>query len=326
MADMPHRLPSGTVVVTGAAGYLGSRLVPALVAAGTDVTAIVRRRASYLEGCRQVEIDLSGPAPQLEAALSGASAIVHLAGANEVTARTAPASSLAGAASGTWRIADGAVASGVPRLVYVSTAHVYGASAGAGTVVTEELRPEPRSAYSIARLASEHICFERAAQAGAATSAVCFRVTNSVGAPRDPGVDRWSLVANDLCRQAVVEGDLRLQTNGRQWRDFVHVDDVLDVIIAALDPARLPGGLYNLASGSPMTVLELARRIQDAYARTSGTRVDLEVPPGGPGPVPPTTYSVSKLTALGLAPHRPVQSAIEETLAFCLANRERLAR
>ena len=95
---------------------------------------------------------------------------------------------------------------------------------------------------------------------------------------------------------------------------------------AALDPARLPGGLYNLASGSPMTVLELARRIQDAYARMSGTRVDLEVPPGGPGPVPPTTYSVSKLTALGLAPHRPVQSAIEETLAFCLANRERLAR
>jgi nucleoside-diphosphate-sugar epimerase len=117
---------------------------------------------------------------------------------------------------------------------------------------------------------------------------------------------------------------MRLQTNGLQWRHFVHIDDVCDGIIAALDPARLPGGLYNLASGSPMMVRDLAVSIQDAYAKLSGKSADLSVPLGGPGPVPATSCSVSKLGDFSLAPSRTVQSGIEETLAFCLANREQL--
>ena len=80
-------------------------------------------------------------------------------------------------------------------------------------MLTEDLRPEPRSSYAISRLASEHVA---ATLAGGAADVVVLRLTNSVGAPVDPAVDRWTLVTNDLCRQGALTGRLELRSSGVQ--------------------------------------------------------------------------------------------------------------
>src|SRR5205085_1729863 len=121
------------------------------------------------------------------------------------------------------RLAEGCASSGVGRLVYLSTMHVYGARIVPGATLTEDMRPEPRSAYGISRLASEHVA---ASLAAGAYELVVLRLTNSVGAPYDPGVDRWTLVANDLCRQGAQAGQLELRSSGMQWRDFVPLRSV----------------------------------------------------------------------------------------------------
>ena len=80
-----------------------------------------------------------------------------------------------------------------------------------GAVLDEHLRAEPRSAYAISRLACEHAL---AAALGPDTELVVLRLTNSVGAPADAAVDRWSLVANDLARQGARDGTLTLRSHG----------------------------------------------------------------------------------------------------------------
>jgi UDP-glucose 4-epimerase len=156
---------------------------------------------------------------------------------------------------------------------------------------------------------------------------VVLRLSNAVGAPRAVEVDRWTLVAADLCRQAATTGKLVLRTDGSQRRDFVALDDVCAVVAACIDPDRVPAGTYNLASGTPTTVLAVADEVADAFERLDGHRPDV-VPglePGGAHRAA-DTIDVTRLQALGLQP-RPdgLRAGVEELAAFCLEHREELA-
>jgi UDP-glucose 4-epimerase len=219
------------------------------------------------------------------------------------------------------RVADAARDAGVARLVYLSTVHVYGDRMAPGVTLTEDMRPEPRSAYAIARLASEHVS---AALSGDVYELVILRLSNSVGAPRHPSVDRWSLVANDLARQGALHGRLALRSSGTQWRDFVALSAVCRAIAAAAD-GDLAAGTYNLGSGVPTTVRTLAGMVQDAFAQQTGTRPPLHAP--APGDDPPDAYrvAVQRIAAQGAQPGGSLADAVGETVAFCLEHREELA-
>jgi UDP-glucose 4-epimerase len=301
-----------TVVVTGAGGFVGSRLVGAST---RSVRAVVRTKAPYLEASEQVEADLL--TDDLAPVLDGADVVVHLAGDNEVVTASDPARAVAATTAMAWRVASAAAVVGVPRVVYVSTIHVYGPGASAAR---EDVVPGPRSPYAIARLASEHLI------AATGVETVVLRLSNAVGAPAAIDVDRWTLVATDLCRQAVTTGRLVLRTDGSQRRDFVGLADVCDVIAACCEPAAVPAGTYNLASGRPTTVLALAEQVASAFERRTGTR-----PPVVRGSEPAEAHraadaiDVDRLTALGLAPAPAgLAAGVDELVAFCLEHEEEL--
>lgn len=217
------------------------------------------------------------------------------------------------------------MAAGVKRFVYMSTMHVYGTRIAEDAVLTEDLRPEPRALYAIARLASEHVASGLSA---GGMEVVVLRLTNSLGAPAHPSVDRWTLVSNDLCRQGVLTERLELRSSGVQWRDFVALADVHAVVAAAcrFDTVALPAGTYNLGSGNPMTVRALAGLVQDAFERHTGGRPDLVAPaPEGPRPRP-YHVSVDRLAAHGLRTGTPVEQAVDETVRFCIEHKEALPR
>ncbi len=269
----------------------------------------------------QTACDLCTVAPDdLAAACRGAAAIVHLAGENEIVAAREPAGALGSTVVAAERLAEAARATGVRRLVYLSTVHVYGERMQPGAILREDLRPEPRSAYAISRLACEHVV--ATLSAGAYELAI-LRLTNSVGAPVDPRVDRWSLVANDLAREGARHGRLTLRSSGAQWRDFVALGDVCAAIAAAGAGAVAPG-TYNLGSGRATTVRALAGLVQDAFAAQTGTRPELRAPavPGDP----PQAYEVSveRLAAQGVAATGTLAEAVGETVAFCLEHTEEM--
>ena len=154
-----------------------------------------------------------------------------------------------------------------------------------------------------------------------------LRLTNAVGAPDDPRVDRWTLVANDLCRQGALTGRLELRSSGVQWRDFVALHDVCSIVGSASRVAQpvLPPGTYNLGSGTPTTVRDLAGMVQDAFEHATGTRPDLVAPAPEADRPQPYRVSVESAARHGLRAMTPLEEAVEETVRFCLEHREELA-
>jgi UDP-glucose 4-epimerase len=195
--------------------------------------------------------------------------------------------------------------------VYVSTVHVYGDRLVPGAVVDEDVPPAPRGPYAVPRLAVEHVV-------AGGPDPVVLRLTNAVGAPAHAEVDRWTLVANDLCRSAVTTGELVLRSTGQQCRDFIGLADVVRCIAACTDPAAVPSGTYNLASGRPTTVRALAELVQDRFEARTGRRPPLVAPePTGPDPEP---YRVDpgRLAALGLRATQPLADSVDEIIDLCL--------
>ena len=302
------------VLITGAGGYLGSRLADRL--AGTpDVSVVAHHRspAPYLEGLRGVEVTSA----TYEEAAEGCDTVVHLAGAKESLAASDPGQAIAGTIQ-----AAAAVAAlrGPRRVIYLSTVHVYGRAMRPGATVHEETLPQPELAYAIGRLASEHVL----TALSPADEVVLYRLSNTVGAPLSPLVDRWALVANDLCRQVATLGTMTLATAGHQWRDFVPLDDVLRILEGTLAPGSLPGGTYNLASGHPTQVRALAELIFHAAVDLGEPPPRLVAPEMPAERPPPFQISIAKLASYGWVAGSPLEEAVRATLEMCLRYRSEL--
>jgi UDP-glucose 4-epimerase len=307
---------TSSLAVTGASGYLGSRIVAVASAGGDAPVALVRARTPYVASDRQVELDLAEDRDGLIAALAGAGSVIHLAGLNEHVAASEPDRALTQTVLASQNLAAAAAAAGVRRLVYLSTVHVYGRRMVADAVLDEDTPPAPTSTYAIARLASEHLVAQ-ATDAG--VDVVVLRLTNSVGAPLAVDVDRWSLAGPDLCRQAITTGEMVLRSSGLQWRDFIAVTDVCDAVLRTADPSGgIAPGTYNLGTGIPMTVRDLAELIGDRFEARTGSRPPLRTAP--PEPDPPRAYrvDVDRLAKAGWRASATIADAVDELVAFCL--------
>lgn len=252
--------------------------------------------------------------PDAAAAIDGADVVVHLAAPNETAFRANPAEALEQTVTVSRSVARACSSTGVRRLVYVSTVHVYGSAMQPGALITETTVPSPLGAYGESRLASESVLVEEAA----GVQVVILRLTNGVGCPVSPSVARWTLVANDLCRQAAETGRVTL-AQPSQWRDFIPFGAVCRVILAAADPDnddRIPPGVYNLSAGKSMTVLELARMVA-AQAKDMGLRVSIDAPVEKAGR--PYQVDNGKIRRTGLLPDDlSLSGELRDTLELCI--------
>ncbi|NYD58745.1 dTDP-L-rhamnose 4-epimerase [Nocardioides marinisabuli] len=144
-------------------------------------------------------------------------------------------------------------------------------------LVDEDARLEPRSSYAASKVAQEHYAIAWVRQAGAA--AVSLRYHNVYG-PRMPRDTPYSGVAA-MFRSSLERGEApQVFEDGRQVRDFVHVDDVARANVAALHAVReAPEGhhrAYNVASGHPVGIRDVAALV----ARGTGSDIEPEVTGG----------------------------------------------
>ncbi|HWW53853.1 MAG TPA: NAD(P)-dependent oxidoreductase [Acidimicrobiales bacterium] len=306
-----------TVLVTGAGGHIGQRLTHRLASDGIGVRALVRRELEWPDGVDQVVGDLVAD-PGVTAHLAkGADVAIHLVGAGEAALASDPDRAIADSVAA----CESVLASGVPRVVYMSTVHVYGSSLSGQAVVDEATPLSPSTPYARARLACEEVLTT------SATPSVVFRLTNGIGAPQQADSAGWRVVTHELCREGATRGRLTLRTPGLQWRDFVPLVNVETALSALVRQPRFPVGTYNFGSGTSITVRDLAGEIQDAFERVDGTRPPLDVPTADADAVTEAPYRIGirALEQLELFGPTSRQEALDDVVRFCLRHKASLA-
>lgn len=294
------------ILVTGAHGYLGGRLVNFLEQKGHEVWRAVRRPSGH---SREVVFDASRSSPLN---LSGVGACVHLAGLSAADAQKDPELAFRVSVDGSRELAQQARQQGVKRFVFLSTAHVYGPLTG---LIDENTPRRATHPYGQSRARAEDAIQE--VWQGMAT---VFRLSNVVGAPASVAAPCWGLIVNDLCRQAVTLHQLNLQTPGLQRRNLIPMIDAVNAIEWALSMTSPAQGVFNLGGTETPTIREVAEKIRDEASQVLGRSIELNKPVAPAGAVEESlSFSSAKWRALGWRDHSSVQQAINETLKFCRA-------
>ncbi|AWB22805.1 NAD(P)-dependent oxidoreductase [Methylobacterium currus] len=261
-------LDGRVVAVTGGGGFIGARLLRALHRAGASVRALVGPPGAAgvvpPPGIAAWHGEIDDPSV-LAPLVRDATVVLHLAGPRSVAASFGAAAAYARIhAAGTAAVADACAAAGVARLVYVSSAEVYGQPDR--NPVGEEAPLAPRSPYAAAKAGGE--AFVRAGAAAGGFEAVIARPFSVYGPGMAPDTLLGALVRRVRSGAPVEVFD------PRPVRDYCHVDDVVTALVASCTAALPePTRIYNLASGVGLPVAELARRVLALAGRTDAPRL-----------------------------------------------------
>lgn len=316
------------ILVTGGFGYLGGRLAQALCARGHSVVLGSRRAERAPTWLPQAEVArLEWDAvDRLREVCSRVDAVAHLAGVNAQDSATDPAAAAAFNGGATARLVQAATTERSARFLYVSTGHVY-ASSLRGTI-SESTIPIATHPYATSHLAGEDVV--RRTHAARKIDGIVVRLSNAFGAPAGIDADCWTLLANDLCRQAVQTGRMVLRSTGLQRRDFISMTEACGALAHLLElPAeRLGDGLFNVGGGWSPTVLEMTERLADRVALATGARPVIQRPTAATSERPDDLhYERRKLLDTGFVPveRGVVDQELDALIRFCVTREPLLA-
>ncbi|MDE2765862.1 MAG: GDP-mannose 4,6-dehydratase [Chloroflexota bacterium] len=304
------------LLVTGCAGFIGAAVARTALGDGHEVVGVDNLNDAYAPALKQWRLDRLAPLPRFafvradvaDRALGAALAphgrfdtVVNLAARAGVRdSRRDPWSSVEANALGALNLLEFCREAGVPKFVQASTSSVYG---GAARPFTEETPPDPRSPYAASKLAAEAYCAAYHHLYGIDASILrYFTVYGPAGRP-DMAVFRFVHWIEEG-RPVVLFGD------GRQERDFTHVDDVARATLSALRP--LGCEVVNVGGARPVSMLDLIALIE----RATGKAAVVERREAQAADAPATWADVSKARELlDWAPITP----LEDGIAACVA-------
>lgn len=258
-----------TILVTGAAGFIGRHLCAALLARGDAVIGVdnfscgAREPLPAHRGFTLDEADVADEA-QCSRLCRNVRAIVHLAAFSSVPRSLAdPAQAQRDTEQTTLSLLRAASERRVPRLVLASSSSIYGDATA--LPVREDAAPAPKSPYAQAKLASEvHL-----RQAAPAVDGVALRFFNLYG----PGqrADSPYAAAVPIFAARILRGEpVTIFGDGNQTRDFLFVTDAVDAILRALDSRRaFAGAAMNIARGEAVSINNLIAVIAKAAGRAA---------------------------------------------------------
>lgn len=309
---------SGRVLVTGGAGFIGSHVCEAYLAAGWEVTALDDlsrgREANVPAGARFVRADVRSKEARDLVAGGGFDVLNHHAAQIDVRVSVdEPATDASINLVGFTNLLEGARAGGVRRVVFASSG---------GTVYGDaEILPTPESSaklpvspYGIAKLASEY--YLRALGDLYGFEGVALRYANIFGPRQDPKSEAG--VMSIFTSRLLAGQPLTVFGDGLQTRDFVYVKDVARLnVLASTGPLPAPTGLdaraFNVGTATETSVLELTA----AAGRAVGVTPVVQHAPERAGELRRSALSHAKATAqFGWRPEVPLEQGLRELAAW----------
>lgn len=305
------------MLVTGAAGFIGSHLTDALLARGDTVVGIDSFAPNYSRESKERNLAaartsdsfdlIEGDLSQLDLAdlFDGADAVVHLAALTD-----------ARAGEEEWpeyerinvdlprRIVEAAGQAGVGKVVLASSSAVYGGARSDGSPSAESDDPAPIAPYGRSKAEMERLALEAAADG---TSVVCLRFFTVYGSRQRPDM---------LCARAIAAASggppLPLLGDGTQRRAWVHVSDAVTATVAALDADLSTGTVINIGSPDTHEVSELI----DLIGELTAGQVAVETLDAHPADPAATIADISLAhELLSWIPKMALRQGLEEQLA-----------
>src|SRR5471030_3143591 len=255
------------VLITGGAGFIGSHLVDALLAKGYAVRVLddlsTGKRSNLPLDNPRVEL-LEGDvadADQVARAAIGMTAVVHLAAVASVQASVDdPVSTHQSNFVGTLNVCEAMRQAGVKRVLFASSAAVYGNN-GEGESIDEETTKAPLTPYASDKLAGEHYLDFYRRQHG--LEPVIFRFFNIFGPRQDPS-SPYSGVISIFSERAQQGLPITVFGDGEQTRDFMYVEDLVDLLVQAIEKPQVEVGAVNVGWNQATTLKQMLEALGQA--------------------------------------------------------------
>lgn len=324
MEDFIHHYENKTVAITGATGYIAFALREALEKTPARVLLVSRRPLVSHSGAQLLTADVRAKDGWLEI-VHRADIVFHLAGNTSVHAAASdPADSLRSTVLPvTQLVAAAREARRIPRVVYASTATVYGLT---DTLpVDEDTAAKPITTYDLHKLFAERQ-LELASNRGI-LEGMSLRLANVYGPSSSPSAAEDRGVLNRMTRLALLGSDLPLYGDGHCLRDYVYIDDVARAFLMAGVQRRMVGRSFNVASGNGTMVRDAFRLVADRAAKVTGKRSQLrEVPwPDDADPIESRNFiaEISRISsACDWRPMVPLTAGIDRLIKSLIEMKE----
>ncbi len=313
------------ILITGGLGYIGGRVASYLKEKEPNTNIFLTTRGfnktlpSWSNNFIVLEMDFLDESSIINGLKNkDVDVIIHLAALNEIDSIRDPELALKVNTQGTYNLLRVANDNRINRFVYFSTFHVYGVTSN--SVVTEDSPTKPFHPYAITHRAAED--FVTFFNHYYKMETLIFRLSNGYGYPMNKDVNRWTLIFNDLCKQAVTTGRIVLKSSGKQHRDFIALHDVARALRHFLFtiPDKWGDGLYNLGGDCSMSMLDVANRISDVYKVKYNKEIEgIDTVQDESDSIThvPVKYSIDKILKTGFSLRGDVTSEIKNTMNVC---------
>jgi UDP-glucose 4-epimerase len=305
-------------IVTGGAGFIGSHLSRALYERGYKVIILddlstgkkenIESLLAQAENGDDVRFvnDSILKTPLLLKLLSGVDYVFHLAAIASVPASIRdPFTSHIVNLTGTLNVLEAARTRQVKKVIYFSSAAVYGDS----PVLPqhEGMLPLPLSPYAVTKLGGEYYCevYKKAYR----METVSLRYFNVYGPRQDPNSQYAAAIPKFIMKALNGEAPV-IYGDGEQTRDFIFVRDAAAAAITAAETAA--SGVYNIGMGQTATINETVRLVLDI----TGKDLKPVYENARPGDIVHSLADTSKLKALGFKPGYNLEKGLKETIGF----------
>jgi UDP-glucose 4-epimerase len=299
------------ILVTGGSGFIGSHIVEHYQGKADEIRVLDNLRTGYRKNLDGLDcIFIEGSITDREVvrkAVQGVDYIFHLAALVSVPeSMSKPGECVDINVHGLLNVLEEAAAAGVKKLVFASSAAVYGDNPSVPKV--ETMVPEPKSPYAITKLDGEYYLGMFQREGRLETAAIRFF---NVFGPRQDPKGAYAAAVPIFIEKAVMGENITVYGDGEQTRDFIYVKDIVGALSFAVETPGVTG-VFNAGYGGQITINDLASQV----ITNAGTAAQVLHAPERPGDVKHSRASADKLLAAGWKPQHTLHEGLAATFDF----------
>ncbi len=255
------------ILITGGSGYLAGRIIESLLNNNFSLRiALSRKSDSLLEDFKEnvnsfeiIEYDYENQ-KNFDNILDGVTHVIHLAALNFSDSNKFPELAYSINYENTKRLMHSCIEKNINNFFYVSTVHVYGTPLEGK--LNEKSATNPSNTYSETHLLAENELVYLNKKFN--FNGTVIRLSNAVGPPINQLANCWSLLVNDICKEAIISGKIIIKSNKKISRDFVTITSFCNFIKFYINNTNLlEEDIYNFSSNKNIEIIEICNLVTD---------------------------------------------------------------